>query len=100
MIGNYKFSILIIWNLLWGGFAVDSLSTTFDLLKNEESIYGDKIVVEENGVKFLRDKKESDNDTIKFKDHKCTDEEFWRDSFNYSFDFDTSQLTIEFKKID
>ena len=58
MIGNYRLSILIIWNLLWGGFAVDSLSTTFDLLKNEESIYGDKIVVEENGVKFLRDKKE------------------------------------------
>ena len=54
--------------------------------------------MEENGVKFLRSKKESDNDTIKFNNHKCTDEEFWRDSFNYSFDFDTSQLTIEFKK--
>ncbi len=98
MIGNYKLSILIIWNLLWGGFAIDQLGMTYELVNQEKNIYGDKIVVEENGVKFLRSKKESDNDTIKFNNHKCTDEEFWRDSFNYSFDFDTSQLTIEFKK--
>ena len=90
--------ILLIWNVIWLGFAIDQLGTTYELLNKENNIYGDKIVVEENGVKFLRSKKESDNDTIKFKDHKCTDEEFWRDSFNYSFDFDTSILTIEFKK--
>ena len=71
MIGNYKFSILIIWNLLWGGFAIDQLGMTYELVNQENNIYGDKIVVEENGVKFLRSKKESDNDTIKFKDHKC-----------------------------
>ena len=98
MIGNYKFSILIIWNLLWGGFAIDQLGMTYELVNQENNIYGDKIVVEENGVKFLRSKKESDNDAIEFKDHKCTDEKFWRESFNYSFDFNTSQLTIEFKK--
>ena len=98
MIGNYKFSILIIWNLLWGGFAIDQLGMTYELLNQEKNIYGDKIVVEENGVKFLRSKKESDNDAIEFKDHKCTDDDLWRDSFDYSFDFDTSQLTIEFKK--
>ena len=81
MIGNYKFSILIIWNLLWGGFAIDQLGMTYELVNQENNIYGDKIVVEENGVKFLRSKKESDNDAIEFKDHKCTDEKFWRESF-------------------
>ena len=80
----------IIWNMAWSSFAIDQLLISYEHMQSK-NIYGDKIVVEENGVKFLRDKKESDNDTIKFKDHKCTDEEFWRDSFNYSFDFDTSQ---------
>ena len=95
---NTTASLLILWNLIWGGFAIDQLGITYELLNQEKNIYGDKIVVEENGVKFLRSKKESDNHATNFKDHKCTDDKLWRDSFSYSFDFDTSQLKIEFKK--
>ena len=91
-------SLIFLWLIFWSYFAIDQLGMTYELLNQEKNIYGDKIVVEKNGVKFLRDKKETENDAIEFEDHKCTDEEFWRDSFNYSFDFDTSQLTIEFKK--
>ena len=79
---NKTVSLLILWNLIWGGFAIDQLGITYELLNQDKNIYGDKIVVEENGVKFLRSKKESDNDTIKFNNHKCTDEEFWRDSLS------------------
>ena len=53
---NKTVSLLILWNLIWGGFAIDQLGITYELLNQEKNIYGDKIVVEENGVKFLRSK--------------------------------------------
>jgi len=93
-----KFIYLVIWNIAWFIFAVDQITITHYLFQQKNNIYGDKIVVEDNGVKFLREKKDTQDSSIQSKDHKCTDDELWRDSFNYSFDFDTSQLTIEFKK--
>ena len=86
MIGNYKLSILIIWNLLWGGFAIDQLGMTYELVNQEKNIYGDKIVVEENGVKFLRDRKDTDIDNIT-KNRVCRSKALWEESFNYNFDF-------------
>ena len=63
---NKTVSLLILWNLIWGGFAIDQLGMTYQLLNQEKNIYGDKIVVEENGVKFLRHKKETDKFPNKF----------------------------------
>lgn len=97
MIGNYKLSILIIWNLLWGGFAIDQLGMTYELVNQEKNIYGDKIVVEENGVKFLRERKDTDVDNIT-KNRVCRSKALWEESFNYNFDFNTSELTVEFTK--
>ena len=46
---------LTIWLAFWSGFAADQLLITYEHLQ-PKSIYGDKVIVERNGMKFLIDK--------------------------------------------
>ena len=47
--------LLLAWTVLWGGFAVDQLLLTYAHMQSR-NIYGDKVMIERDGMKFLVDK--------------------------------------------
>ena len=47
--------LLLAWTVLWGGFALDQLLLTYAHMQ-PKNIYGDKVIIERNGTKFLVDK--------------------------------------------
>ena len=54
--GIFKRQItLLIWVFIWSGFAIDQLMLTYEHLQ-PRNIYGDKVIIERNGTKFLVDK--------------------------------------------
>ena len=47
--------LLLAWTVLWGGFTVDQLLLTYAHMQSR-NIYGDKVMIERDGMKFLVDK--------------------------------------------
>ena len=56
--------LLLAWTVLWGGFAVDQLLLTYGHMQSR-NIYGDKVMIERDGKKFLVDKEMIANKKIK-----------------------------------
>jgi len=48
--------LLLVWNFFWLGFAVDQIQISVEALQQSNNIYGDKVVVDRNGTKFLVEK--------------------------------------------
>lgn len=85
----------MIWNLLWSVIAVDQIQTTITLFQ-PKSIYGEKVVIEKNGTKFLVSPTHPDAQFTATEDSNCKDDDLWEESFDYEFDYQTSKLFIEF----
>lgn len=83
------------WILSWTGIAIDQLMTTYDYMASPQNLYGDKVIVENNGTKFLIDKNIIKNNKFET-DYSCGDKDLWKDNFEHTFNFDTSVLEIEF----
>ena len=62
--------LLLVWNFVWLGFAVDQIQISVEALQQSNNIYGDKVVVDRNGTKFLVDKNRLKNDKFDT-DHTC-----------------------------
>jgi len=86
--------LLLVWNVIWSGFAVDQVLITIQNLQHQ-NIYGDKVIIERNGTKFLVDKDRIKNES-KVPTEYCPNENIWGAYFNHEFDFETSQLTISY----
>ena len=56
MIIRRQIVLLLVWNFVWLGFAVDQIQISVEALQQSNNIYGDKVVVDRNGTKFLVDK--------------------------------------------
>ena len=69
--------------------------TTYDYMASPQNLYGDKVIVENNGTKFLIDKNIIKNNKFET-DYSCGDKDLWKDNFEHTFNFDTSVLEIEF----
>ena len=87
--------LLLVWNFFWLGFAVDQIQISVEALQQSNNIYGDRVVVDRNGTKFLVDKNKLKNDKFDA-DHTCGDEDLWKNNFIHNFDFETSTLEIEY----
>ena len=61
-----QIGLITIWLAFWSGFAADQLLITYEHLQ-PKSIYGDKVIVERNGMKFLIDKDRVKNKPTKLK---------------------------------
>ena len=83
-----------VWIALWSGFAADQLLITYEHLQ-PKSIYGDKVIVERNGTKFLVEKDRVTNNKFET-DYTCGDEDLWKNNFIHNFNFETSTLEIEY----
>ena len=92
---NTKLILLLAWNVLWSGLAVEQLQITYDAM-NTKNLYGDKVVIEKNGTKFLVSKSHPDAQQIVNIDEDCKKEDLWKNNFNHEFDFESSKLFIEF----
>ena len=62
MIIRRQIVLLLVWNFVWLGFAVDQIQISVEALQQSNNIYGDKVVVDRNGTKFLVDKNRLKND--------------------------------------
>ena len=60
-----------------------------------KSIYGDKVIIERNGTKFLVDKDRVKNEPKIAVEH-CPDEKILGSYFEHDFDFDNSKLLITY----
>ena len=89
-----QIGFLAIWIAFWSGFAADQLLITYEHLQ-PKSIYGDKVIVERNGTKFLVEKDRVTNNKFET-DYTCGDEDLWKNNFIHNFNFETSTLEIEY----
>ena len=85
---------LTIWLAFWSGFAADQLLITYEHLQ-PKSIYGDKVIVERNGMKFLIDKDRVKNKP-KIEVENCPEKEVIKAFFQHEFDFENSELLIKY----
>ena len=86
---------LLIWVFIWSGFAIDQLILTFEHLQ-PRNIYGDKVMIERNGVKFLIDKDLSSNKKIENPPASCGKKDTWEKDLTFQFDFETSEMKVVF----
>ena len=89
-----QIGFLTIWLAFWSGFAADQLLITYEHLQ-PKSIYGDKVIVERNGMKFLIDKDRVKNKP-KIEVENCPEKEVIEAFFQHEFDFEKG--IIESKK--
>ena len=89
-----QITFLLVWIFSWSGFALDQLMLTYEHLQ-PKSIYGDKVIIERNGTKFLVDKDRVKNEPKIAVEH-CPDEKILGSYFEHDFDFDNSKLLITY----
>jgi hypothetical protein len=87
--------LLLAWTVLWGGFAVDQLLLTHAHMQSR-NIYGDKVMIERDGMKFLVDKDIVSNEKIKNPLVSCGGKDTWEKNLTFQFDFETSEMNVVF----
>ena len=80
--------LLLAWTVLWGGFAVDQLLLTYAHMQSR-NIYGDKVMIERDGMKFLVDKDLVANEKIENPPVSCGEKDTWEKDLTFQFDFET-----------
>ena len=87
--------LLLAWTVLWGGFAVDQLLLTYAHMQSR-NIYGDKVMIERDGMKFLVDKDLVANEKIENPPVSCGEKDTWEKDLTFQFDFETSEMNVVF----
>ena len=87
--------LLLAWTVLWTGFAVDQLLLTYAHMQSR-NIYGDKVMIERDGMKFLVDKDLVANEKIENPPVRCGEKDTWEKDLTFQFDFETSEMNIVF----
>ena len=87
--------LLLAWTVLWGGFATDQLLLTYQHMQ-PKNIYGDKVIIERNGTKFLVDKNKVSNPTIENPPVSCGSKDTWERDLEFQFDYETSEMKVIF----
>ncbi len=87
--------LLLAWTVLWGGFATDQLLLTYQHMQ-PKNIYGDKVIIERNGTKFLVDKNKVSNPTIENPPVSCGSKDTWERDLEFKFDYETSEMKVIF----
>ena len=87
--------LLLAWTVLWGGFAVDQLLLTYAHMQSR-NIYGDKVMIERDGMKFLVDKDLIANEKIENPPVSCGEKDTWEKDLTFQFDFETSEMNVVF----
>ena len=85
--------LLLAWTVLWTGFAVDQLLLTYAHMQSR-NIYGDKVMIERDGMKFLVDKDLVANEKIENPPVRCGEKDTWEKDLTFQFDFETSEMTV------
>ena len=89
MIIKRQIVLLLVWNFVWSGFAIDQIKQTYDYLQ-PKSHYGNKVMIERDGTKFLVNKNLVENEEKVPIDH-CPNENILGAYFNHKFDFESSE---------
>ena len=89
--------LLLAWTVLWGGFALDQLLLTYAHMQ-PKNIYGDKVIIERNGTKFLVDKDKVSNKNKKIENPpvSCGEKDTWERDLEFQFDYETSEMKVLF----
>ena len=96
-------SLLILWNLIWGGFAIDQISTTLNHLNSTNTIQETKFVSETVIINSEIKSNKKQNEHIGTDDEEltesiCFNEEFWS-SVEAEITEDKRNFTISFPSI-
>ena len=92
----YKRLILLLaWTILWGGLAVDQLLLTYGHIQSR-NIYGNNVMIEQDGKKFLVDKDSLANKKIENPPTSCGEKDTWEKDLTFEFDFESSVMNIVF----
>ena len=88
-----KVSMLLVWNLMWSGVAYDQLQITYDLLRYKTT--KDVTVFEDSTMKEINQGYvESDN--VKKYNGTCFNSSLWSDEVEFNFDYESSNLNVEY----
>ena len=83
-----KMLFLIIWTMAWSSFAIDELLISYEHMQ-PKNIYGDKVMIERDGMKFLVDKDLVANEKIENPPVSCGEKDTWEKDLTFKFDFET-----------